>query len=157
ARLEDRELARRSRLLAWIILGMLLIETSFVPAGLSDPTTLLVAGILGAGTLGAALLNRMGFVTIAGTVTVLLVIAALLSAVTSAPAHLLAPVYLPAYDLLAIAVVISASVLPRAAAFIVAILNIGLICADFFLQPRADDLTKWVHATGPLSLIVRPI
>ena len=63
----------------------------------------------------------------------LLVIAAVMGTVVNAPGHLLDTVYLPAYDLLAIAVVIAASALPRAAIFLIAGLNIALICVDFFL------------------------
>src|SRR5262249_41181960 len=55
--LEDREFARRSQLLAWIILGMLLVELAVLPASLSDATTLLALGVAAVGTIGAALLN----------------------------------------------------------------------------------------------------
>ncbi len=84
-------------------------------------------------------------------------IGALLGAVVNQPGHPLDTVNLPAYDLLAVAVIIAASVLPRWAAFVVAAINAGLICGDYFLQPKSGDLLKWQGANGALWLLARPI
>jgi len=154
----QREMARRSRLTSWIVLGLLVIEFVLLPAGISDPATITAIVIALLGTVIAAVLNRVGMVSLAGSVLVLLVIAALVGAVTNAPKGQLSMVYLPAYDLFAIAVVIGASILPRAAAFVIAVINIAIIAADFQLQPKAADVLGWIAFDhGSLPLIVRPI
>jgi hypothetical protein len=56
-----------------------------------------------------------------------------------------------------VAVIVGASILPRIAAFIIAVCNIGLIAVDFSLQPKVGDLMHWMSIEGPLPLIARPI
>lgn len=157
ASLEEREMTRRSRLLSWIVLGIVACALLLAAGGLRDPATLIAAGATVAGSLVVLALNRAGFVSAAATLLVVLVIGALAGAVVNAPGHLLDTVYLPAYDLLAVAVIIAASVMPRGAAFVVAAINIGFICGDFFIQPKGDDLLKWQAANGALWLLARPI
>src|SRR5690348_4639914 len=108
----EREIARRSRLMAWIILALLIMVVVLLPAGSADMPTLIAIVAAGVGMIIAAILNRAGLVTAAGSLLVLLVIGAVVGAVTSAPGGL-DTVYLPAYDLFAIAVVLGASILPR--------------------------------------------
>jgi hypothetical protein len=69
---------------------------------------------------------------------------------------------LPGYDLLAVTVLVGASILPRRATFAVAAFNIAVICADYFVQPHAPDLVKeYAQFSGPteaaLVLLARPI
>lgn len=153
---EQREAARRSRLAAWIILGLLIIALVLAPAALTDTPTLISLGIVTLGILVAAALNRAGHVTLGGSLLVFLVIGADMGAITGATPGL-DTIYLPAYDLLAIAVLIGVSILPRIAAFIIAAVNIGVITADFFLQPKVGDLLVQYHQEGALSLLARPI
>ena len=157
ADLHTREMARRSRLTSWIILGLLGVGVILLPAGIGDAPTLtaVVIGIIG--TCVAAGLNRMGYVTAAGTLLVTLILAADLGADLSAPHGVIDPLYLPSYDLLAIAVILAASILPRAAAFVVAMVNIAAIVLDFSFQPHSSDLQHSVAAYGVASLLVRPI
>ncbi|MGH2485433.1 MAG: hypothetical protein ACRDHE_05410, partial [Ktedonobacterales bacterium] len=70
----QRELARRSRLASWIILGLLVMLIALVPAGYTDTPTLvaIVFGFLG--VIVAAIFNRAGLVTVAGSLLVVLVI-----------------------------------------------------------------------------------
>ena len=154
--LHEREITRRSRLMAWIILGLLIMVVVLLPAGLADMPTLVAILAAGVGMIIAAILNRAGLITAAGSLLVLLVIGAVVGAVTSAPGGL-DTVYLPAYDLFAIAVVLGASILPRGAAFVIAGVNVAIIVADFLLQPKTGDLLRLYKLEGTLPLIARPI
>src|SRR5215831_18548180 len=107
--IEQRELARRSRLASWIILGLLIVVAVLLPAGVSDLPTLGALAGVALGLLIAAALNRAGHVTLAGSLLVLFVIGAVLGAVAGATPGL-DTVYLPAYDRFAIAVLIGASI-----------------------------------------------
>jgi hypothetical protein len=152
----QREMARRSRLVSWIILGLIVIDIVLIPAGFTDMPTLIAILLAAVGLIVAAVLNRASLVTFSGSLLVLLVMGAVLGAVIGASPGL-DTIYLPAYDLLAIAVVLAASILPRFAAFVVATLNIALITSDFFLQDKTGDLLRQFQAEGALPLIARPI
>ncbi len=156
ATIEERERVRRSRLASWIILGLLIVALVLVPAALTDMPTLEALAAVIIGILLAALLNRTGHVTLAGSLLVALVVGADLGAVVSATPGL-DTIYLPAYDLLAIAVLIGVSILPRGAAFAIAAINIAAIVADFYLQPKVGDLAHQYQQEGALSLLARPI
>lgn len=155
--IEQRETARRSRLTSWIILGLGVVLLLLAFAGIADPATLLAVGIVLLGTIIAAIFNRAGQVTLAGSLLVFLFSLGIIGAVTGAPQGKLTLVYLPAYDLFAIPVIIAASILPRIASFIVAGIEIAAIVGDFFLQPKGDDILYWLKIEGPVPLIVRPI
>src|SRR5690242_18058719 len=61
--IQGREKARRSRLTAWIVLGLFVADALLLPTGIGDPTSL-AAVVVGAVTLIiTAVLNRLGFVT----------------------------------------------------------------------------------------------
>lgn len=167
--IEARELARRSRMAAWIILGLFVVDGLLLPVGLGDPGTLVsVAGVAFSLVL-ATFLNRRGLVSLAGGIIVLVICAGVVGALLSEPGglHLDA---LPAYDLLAIPVVAAASILPRASVFIVAPMASGLIIADFFLQQHFTDLDADIktgfcdpttHACDPtvgvVTMLARPV
>jgi hypothetical protein len=163
--LEEREIARRSRLISWIILGLGIVDALLVPVSITNPSNLVAALVVTAGFLMAAALNRVGLVTGAGSLLVLLIVVGLMGVVVAVPGDPVTHALpgqnslkaLPVYDLLAVAVVVAGSILPRVAAFVVAGLNTGLICLDFFLQPRAPDLQQYVTAQGALPLLARPI
>ncbi len=155
--IEQRERARRSRLTSWIILGLAVVLVLLAFAGIAAPATLLAVGVVMIGTLLAAILNRAGQVTFAGSLLVFLFSLGIVGAVTGAPDGKLTLVYLPAYDLFAIPVIIAASILPRIAAFIVAGAEIAAIVGDFFLQSKGDDIVYWLKIEGPVPLLVRPI
>ncbi len=172
---EQREFARRSRLTSWIILALLVMELVLLPAGVSVPSTLVAVAVAVIGTIIAAVLNRAGFVTLAGSLLVLLLSGAILGSIVGAQAlpckagttcspfvtaggnGQISLIYLPAYDLLTISVIVGASILPRASAFVIAIGNIALIIADFALQAHAADVNALVAYEGALPLIARPI
>ena len=152
----QREVARRSRLASWIILGLLIMLLALVPAGSTDMPTMvaIVFGFLG--VLVAAVLNRAGLVTVAGLLLVVLVVLGVMGAVTGAKTGL-DTIYLPSYDLLAIGVIIGASILPRIAAFVIAFINVGIISLDFALQHHTGDLITQIHNDSVLGILARPI
>lgn len=159
---EQREKVRRSILMAWVLLGLYAVTIAVLPLGLADPATL--ASVLAADVLlvVATVLNRAGWTIAAGTLVVATVTGAIFSSLVSQPGGRLPLDALPAYDLLAMTVIIAATVLPRSSAFIVAAINSVLIALDFFLQPHALDI---IHDLPPnvgpvesaLALISRPI
>ena len=71
---------------------------------------------------------------------------------------MITPDYLPAYDILVLAVVVAGSLLSPAAAFYVAILNSVAIAVDFLvIQPPTSDLTAEINQDGLGLLLGRPI
>lgn len=160
----DRERARRSRLASWIILGLFIADAIIFPIGIGDIGSEAAVVILAVGLAAAVLFNRRGWVGITGALISALIIAASVGAVVAYPLGLTLDA-LPAFDLLAISTVVAASVLPRQAAFVVAGINIALICSVFFLFHHATDLqaeltNKSLYSTpllGSLALLARPV
>lgn len=154
--LRQRETLRRSQLTAWIILGLLITDLLLIPLGLQDPTTLTAVVVAGLGILGSAILNRLGYTNAAGVLLILLIIGAGMGGVTG---HVggLSVVDLPAYDLLVIAIVVAASVLPPISAFVVAAVNIIAIILNFNLQTPAHDLQRQIASLGVVGLLARPV
>ncbi len=154
--IHEREIARRSRLTSWLVLGLLVTDALLILTIAGDMATLLAVAVAAFGLLTAAMFNRLGFVTVAGIFLVMIVGGAIMAVILSNHPGLTSNM-LPVYDLLAIAVVVGASVLPRWASFGVAALNIAFIALDFNLQHRTPDLQAIVDAYGAVSIIVRPI
>ncbi len=152
----QRERSRRNSLTSWIVLGLLFADLLILPAGIGDPATIIAVSVAGVGILIAAILNRYGQTTAAGTLLIILIIGAVLGAITGAPAGL-ETVDLPAYDLLVIAIVVAASILSSGSAFIVAAINIILIIAHFNLQQPSPDLQAQITQIGTIALLARPI
>jgi hypothetical protein len=154
----ESERARRSRLASLIFLGFLVAGCVFLAAGTNDvPTFLAIAGAM-FGVVVACLLNRLGFVVVAGTIVPIVLVVAAFGALLSAPDSVLTPDYLPTYDILVLAVVVTGSLLTPAAAFYMAIINSVLIAVDFLaLQPHSADLTTEINQDGLGLLLGRPI
>jgi hypothetical protein len=162
--LQERERMRRSRLLSWLLLGIFVVILLLLPLAFGDPGTLASELIVAVAGVVALALNRRGQVTAAGALLVVILCAAIMSSVASFPLGLTVD-SLPVYDLLVIPVVVAASVLPRATAFLIAGLNILLIGLDFFLEQHADNLDAVIHdhrlypstSLAVVSLLARPI
>jgi hypothetical protein len=152
----QREAVRRSQLTAWILLGLLVADVLLTPAGLGDFPTLMAIALVGVGILVAVALNRLGYTTAAGVLLIVLIIGADIGAI-SGGAGGLQVVDLPAYDLLVIAIIIAASILPPLSAFLVAAINVGAIILHFAFEPHAADLMQQVNSLGTLSLLARPV
>lgn len=147
--IQQRERARRSVLVSWIVLGLFLALILFIPATLTDTASAFSVGFAFLGLFLIVLLNRKGFVTTAGVLIVALVITATMGNVVSTPDHAIHLRDLPAYDFLVIAIVLGASVLPRSSAFVIAGVNIAIMYADLLFQGKSKDL---LNAIGPLGL-----
>jgi hypothetical protein len=159
--LQERELARRSDLIAWLALGMLGGLVIVSPIAIGDNYALLTYICFLALQLAAISLNRAGHITIAGIILVISMNAAIFAYMWSSPLGLTMG-QLPNYDAFAVSVVIAASVLPRRSAFIVAALNSVMIVADYMIRPHnanvALDAALYPSATvQTISLLVRPI
>jgi hypothetical protein len=154
----ESELARRSRLASYLFLGLLVTGAVFLTAGASDvPTLLAIIGGMVGGVIGC-ILNRAGFVGIAGLFVPLVVLAAVFGADLSAPAGQLGPDYLPSYDVLVLGVVVAGSLLTPGAAFLMAFVNCIAIIVDFFwLQSPNAALATEINQDGLGLLLGRPI
>jgi hypothetical protein len=159
--LRERELARRSDLIAWLVLGMLGGLVIVSPIAIGDNGALLTYLCFLALQLAAISLNRAGHLTTAGIILVVSMNAAIFAYMWSSPLGLTMG-QLPNYDAFAVSVVIAASVLPRRSAFIIATLNSATIVADYMIRPHnanvALDAALYPSVTvQTISLLVRPI
>lgn len=155
--LEQREIVRRSRLISWVLLGVLVTLLAFLPAVTRDVPSAFAVGGAFLGTLLALALNRFGFVNLAGSLLVILMCTAIISVVIAAPGGKISLVYLPAYDILALPVVVAATILPRWSGFITAVASAIFIYADLLLQAKASDLQQAIATYGLPVLAGRPI
>jgi hypothetical protein len=159
--LSDRELARRSDLIAWLTLGLLVAMLLLALIALDDREALLSLVGLALGLGLVITLNRLGLVTLAGILLIAVIASAIWGYMLASPLGLTMG-QLPNYDLLAVTVVVAASVLPRISAFLVAALNSALIVADYLLRPHhanvvADAALYSSVTQQTISLLVRPI
>src|SRR5258706_4713831 len=107
---QQRGQLRRARFSSAVMFGLLLLVITFIPLGLQDPTHATLAAdvlLLGA-IIVSAVLNRNRLTTAAGAVLVAILLLAIASAVLGAKQ--LDFVYLPAFDLLAIVILVAAAV-----------------------------------------------
>lgn len=155
--IEQREKVRRSRLTSWILLGMLVTLVAFIPATFMDRASAFAVLFALAGVLVAMLCNRMGLVTVAGTILVILTCLAVIGVVLGSADGKIHLVYLPAYDVLVISVILGASILPRGAAFIIAGVNVVLIYGDLMLQPWSTDLHQALSQYSMAVIAGRPV
>ncbi|MGO8947160.1 MAG: hypothetical protein ACLQUY_05760 [Ktedonobacterales bacterium] len=161
ATLAQRERERRSRLLSWLILGLLGGEIIVSPLAASDLRARATLLIWLVGLALVAVLNRFGHINWAGVVLVLLISGGLLEANLASPIGLTMG-ELPNFDAYVVAVVIAATVLPRWSVFFVAAGNSLLIVGDYLYQPHFTDLQQNVElyssaTSQTISLLVRPI
>jgi hypothetical protein len=157
----EREMARRSDLVAWLALGLLGGALLLTPIAVGDLNALLALLVFAVSVLIAVALNRSGMVHSAGVLLVICIVGALLLYMLTSPLGLTMG-QLPNYDAFAVAVVVAASVLPRGAPFIVAALNSIIIAVDYLLQPHnaniAADAALYPSVTQQtVSLLARPI
>ncbi|GHO46840.1 hypothetical protein [Ktedonospora formicarum] len=155
--IEQREKVRRSRLTSWILLGMLVTLTAFIPATFTDRASMFSVLFALAGVLVATFCNRKGFVTVAGGILVTLSILATIGVVLGSADGKIHLVYLPAYDIMVISVILGASILPRSAAFIIAVVNTILITADLMVQPLSPDLQQAISQYTMAVIVGRPV
>jgi hypothetical protein len=154
---QQREIARRSVLLSWILLGEVVALLLFIPAALTNTPTIFSLAGAAVGLVVTIFLNRKGFVTAAGALLVFFVISATMLVVIGSPDGKVHLVYLPAYDFLGVSVILGAAVLPRSSAFIIAGIDIVIIYADLMFQDKSKDLLDALQAFGLPTLAGRPV
>lgn len=155
--IQQREVARRSTLLSWILLGEVVALLLFIPAALTNTPTIFSLTGAAVGLFVTIFLNRRGFVTAAGALLIFFVIAATMGVVVGSPDGQVHLVYLPAYDFLVVSVILGAAVLPRSSAFIIAGIDIVIIYADLAFQGKSKDLLDAMHTFGLPTLAGRPV
>ena len=158
---EAREKTRRSRLIAWLILGLLVGVAILSPLALQDARARWILAAWALGLVLVAVLNRSGYVAAAGVTLVALVSGGILAANLASPIGLTMG-ELPNFDAYVVPVVIATSVLPRASGFVVAGLNSLLIVGNYAWQPHNANIAQDVHlyssaTVQTVSLLVRPI
>ena len=153
-----RDRARRGRLGGALLFGLLALMILAVFIGLGDPATL-VSSLVGVGAVIIAIvLNRSGFVNVAGLIMVALPALVIILSIVYAPNGQLDSLYLPLFDLLAISVVIAASLLTPFAVLIVMLALIGFTVSDILLQPHTATMDPLFQTSdGLLTLIARPV
>jgi hypothetical protein len=159
--LAQRELLRRSRLVAWLIVGLFMVVLVLIPLAITDQRAQMTLLLFTAGLLVAVWLNRTGRVTGAGILLVALVSGALLEANLASPIGLTLG-ELPNFDAYVVSVVLAATVLPRWTTFVVALINTILIGGNYLLQPhnanlQHDALLYPSVQAQTVSLLARPI
>ena len=159
--LDEREMARRSDLIAWLALGMLGGLVMVSPIAIGDGIAALAFLCFLVLQIAAISLNRAGHISLAGIVLVVSFDAAIFAYMWSSPLGLTMG-QLPNYDAFAVSVVIAASVLPRRSGFVVAALNSAAIVADYLIRPHnanvIADAALYPSVTNQtVSLLVRPI
>ena len=155
--IEQREKIRRSRLTSWVLLAEMIALIAFIPAAFRDRASgfaILFATIT---LVIEIMLNRKGLVTLAGILLVVMASLAVIGVVIGSTDGKIHLVYLPAYDLLVISVILGASILPRSAAFVIACVNIMLIYGDLLLQPWSPDLREAINQYGMAVIAGRPV
>lgn len=136
----ERERLRKAELTSFSILAVFFLVVLLVSNSLAHPSTAQAAGVaLGAMALGlfvAAVLNRAGWTPLAAyLVPSLLTLVIMLAIVRTDGGLRLA--LLPAYDLLALPVLLVSLMASRRATWVFAALGIAFVLADFALQPHA--------------------
>lgn len=157
----QREKARRSRLIAWLILGLLVGVAILSPLALQDARARLTLALWALGLLGTAALNRRGQVALAGITLVVLISGGILLANLASPIGLTLG-EIPNFDAYVLSVVVTATVLPRVSTFLVAGGNSLLIIGNYLLQPHNANIAQDAHlysseTVQTVSLLVRPI
>src|SRR6478752_4598334 len=81
----QRELARRSRLASWLILGLFLALVVVSPLVTGDPQTLVAFSLFAVGLTLCAVLNRRGLVNATGAILVALIILVIMGPTVTSP------------------------------------------------------------------------
>lgn len=158
-----RDRARRGRLAGSLLFGLLLLMIVAVPISWADPTSRVSAIVGVAAVVLAVILNRRGFVNVAGVIMVALPALVIASSITAGDVPTNKPAeaffYLPLLSLLALSEVIAASLLAPIGVLIVMLVIIGFTVSDLLLQLQYyPALTPYFQTTdGRLQLFALPI
>ena len=153
-----RDRARRGRLGGSLLFGLLLLMVAALFIGLGDPASL-ISALIGVGAVVIAMiLNRSGFVNIAGFIMVAIPALVIVLSIVGAPNGQLDPLYFPLFDLLAISQVIAASLLAPVGVLFVMLAVMGFTAGDILLQPHVAAMNPLFSSSdGLLTLMARPL
>src|SRR5262249_51756934 len=129
----DRERVRRGRLASLILLGLLVVVALLLPEVALAPTVRPSIALVALGCLLAIPLNRLGHVSLAGILLLVMLDLAIEGALLTADGGL-DPLYLPGFYLLVTSELIAVSLLPPASVFLVALAHSIFIAFDVRLQ-----------------------
>lgn len=154
-----RERLRRSHLLSILLLALAMILIALFPKSFIPGFDL---GALSGIILGAifiivsAFFNRSGYTTVAGTIFVTGMAAAIAWSLIGTP-NGLAMQDLSTFDLFVVPVVIAGILLPRRASFAMWAGCVIFIVADISLQTRQGDLATYIRQAGLYATVILPI
>ena len=158
---DEEEHVRRSRLTAWVILGLVIGCVALIPLVGDDPVDLgIVASIYL--TFGVAIqLNHYGHTSTSAIVMIVIIMLACL-AEPVLYRGVLSLDELPDYYLMAFTVALAALILPPTSAWVAMGANIVMFCTEFLLLPHAHDLTTDMAQfpsplAGGVAELVRPV
>jgi len=150
--IEQRERVRRSRVNAWIILGLMVLVVILAGMIGVDIGTLVAIVSFVCSLAIAFFLNRAGLVYWTGAILVISFTVAVVLGIILPGA--LATDDLPAFDLLVIPLIIAGTALPRAFSFLVMAMNSGIIILLYFLLPHTSDLMVDVTSYPSLTVAI---
>ena len=155
--LTERELLRRGRLAATLILAILVLGIINIPVAALNPSKAElygdIAGIIGC--LVALALNRNGSVALASILLAVLLDAGFAGIILAAPGGLSVPNLLLA-PLMALAELIAVSLLAPWTVFLVAVINSVFILVVILEWPTDPTVQNLLNKPGAASLIISP-
>ena len=155
--LTERELLRRGRLAATLILAILVLGIINIPVAALNPSKTELYGDLAgiAGCLVALALNRNGSVALASILLAVLLDAGFAGIILAAPGGLSVPNLLLA-PLMALAELIAVSLLAPWTVFLVALINSVFILVVILEWPTDATVQSLLNQPGAASLIISP-
>lgn len=136
ASIAQRELNRKAELTSLSILAVFIFLVMLVSNSLADASTGQAVATTAIVLLIAAVLNRTGRTRVAAYLVPSLLLLLLMAAILQASGGLRL-VWLPAYDLFVIPIIISSLIAGRNAPWLFGIIAIAFLVGDFALQPHA--------------------
>jgi hypothetical protein len=156
-----RERARRGRLVSVLLLAFLLIEAGafWQYRVVDDDHPLMIAVLLAvlAVAVLAGVLNRLGWVTPAAILMVVVADLPLAGVHATAVAGKIDVPHLGAYYLLAGAELVAASALAPWTVFLVALANSGLVAASIALAPKTPALAHLLASNDGQQIVAGPV
>lgn len=156
--LVSRERLRKAELTSYSILAVFLFLLTLVSNSLTDPSTGAAVGLMAIGLTIAAVLNRVGRTRTAAYLIPSLMMLVLFAAVLEAKGGLRL-IWLPAYDLFVLPIIVSALIADRRAPWVFAVIAIGFIFSDFAVQPHAafGEIDREIKVWGWWGMVNRHV
>jgi hypothetical protein len=168
APVSERERIRKAELTSMMILAIFIILVALLSNSLTDPSTGEAVGAMFIFLIIASILNRTGRTRSAAYLVPIVFMLLIMAAIVQAKGGLTL-IWFPAYDLLAIPVIISSLTADRTAPWILAAAASIFIVADFLLAPQGiihapafgasayQELQYQLSVWGPWGLVNRHV